>query len=460
MMNKKIDTVLRKLIKSKLIDSSMKENIGSINSENEFSELLVENCGWCFEVSTEDWGSLQPANQEYVDLLRLIQEKSDGGVTFVIESSRIHDEKVELSFSFLGFLYEWEFDNSCNQFDEDFLEELIMLQERHDLEVNCIELNGCDVLTLAIVPTDISKILIKNKLAVGTYGSNEKSRKLVNERIYEAKLNKSKQLLLSELKIDSLPSDISSLKQLEIIDLSFNNFTEIPPALRKLKNLRQLNLNGNKLSAVPDWISELVTIERLHLGANRIKGLPESLSNLDSLRILSLHMNNLTEFPMAVLNINNLERLDLYKNKVAYLPEKVGLMKNLVHLSLWGNKLKSLPDEIGNIAELRSLELNDNKLTKLPYSIGALSNLSELYVDFNLLEELPDSIENMNSLWRLCASFNNLKDLPRSIGKTESLFRVEIDGNPLDPELSSIYKKSSRKDFISYLKERAGIRSD
>lgn len=166
---------------------------------------------------------------------------------------------------------------------------------------------------------------------------------------------------------DILPASIGKVKNLYVLDLSFDiyfpkqgNITCLPREIGNLTNLRELNLEGNSLQR-----------------------LPPSMANLKQLRVLNLANNLFQEFPEVVAAMPSLQvlRLDCLKgyNGFSFVPPSVGQMQALKVLILSGNKIAYLPDEIGDLKNLEELDLSHNTtLQSLPHSITKLKKLKKL----------------------------------------------------------------------------------
>ncbi|KAJ6395002.1 hypothetical protein OIU77_024086 [Salix suchowensis] len=103
--------------------------------------------------------------------------------------------------------------------------------------------------------------------------------------------------------IGQLSENISSLSELEVLDLSYNTGLEgsLPPSIVKLKKLKQLKLVGCGFTGpIPESIGSLELLESLELGSNRFNGtIPPSIGNLSKLLVLDL-FNNLLEGSIPV----------------------------------------------------------------------------------------------------------------------------------------------------------------
>jgi adenylate cyclase len=93
------------------------------------------------------------------------------------------------------------------------------------------------------------------------------------------------------------------LKELSVLNLSFNELQDIPPHFfRRMTQLEELYLSGNKLTTVPtEDLNRLTKLSVLFLNGNRLQTLPRELSLLRNLAVLDVGSNILR------YNINNTE---------------------------------------------------------------------------------------------------------------------------------------------------------
>lgn len=119
-------------------------------------------------------------------------------------------------------------------------------------------------------------------------------------------------LSLRELGLTFIPESIAThLQHVTVLDLSFNNLTNIPASIGKCTNLQELWINNNQLDLLPD-LSQL-SLTRLNVSHNKLT----TLSNINTL-ILDASYNELTTifnlgYMTSILNLdhNNLTTLEL-----------------------------------------------------------------------------------------------------------------------------------------------------
>jgi Leucine-rich repeat (LRR) protein len=100
---------------------------------------------------------------------------------------------------------------------------------------------------------------------------------------------------------DDVLHPLTILKELHVLNLSFNEIQEIPPSFfRNLTKLEELYLSGNKLSSIPtEDLHRLTKLSVLFLNGNKLQTLPHELGKIQSLAILDVGSNVLK------YNINN-----------------------------------------------------------------------------------------------------------------------------------------------------------
>lgn len=187
------------------------------------------------------------------------------------------------------------------------------------------------------------------------------------------------------------------------LDFSDKNLVHLDDMGRMwdMNNITRLTLAHNKLTEIPSSITSLVNLEFLNVFNNDLVDVPE-LWKLKKLRILNLGMNQLNTFkvPTGSNLFPMLEILDLSYNNLTdeTFTEGFFLIESLRALYLSDNELEYLPPQIRQLFNLRILALRDNQLADIPQEIGELSNLRELHLQGNRLQVLPPQIGNMDFL--------------------------------------------------------------
>jgi GTPase SAR1 family protein len=239
---------------------------------------------------------------------------------------------------------------------------------------------------------------------------------------------------------------LSQLTQLQSLDLSRNQLTTLPESLSQLTQLQWLDLSGSQLTTLPEWLGQLTQLQSLDLSGNQPTTLPESLRQLTQLQSLDLSRIQLTTLPESLSQLTQLQSLSLFGNQLTTLPETLGQLTQLQSLNLSDNQLTTLPEWLGQLTQLQSLSIWGNSLTHLPNSLKELKLLHEIDVSGNELTEIPTSLCTLPNLTAInwgdehCGG-NKVTDLSPDLLLLDGLNSLQLDGNPLNPELAAAYKE-------------------
>ena len=203
-----------------------------------------------------------------------------------------------------------------------------------------------------------------------------------------------------------LPEELSTWKNIEIINVKNNKIPEIPVSIftNCSSSLQRLYIGYNLLTVIPEEIGECTKLQSLDFAANQITVLPTTLSKCADLELLHLGNNKLVEIPPEIFaSLTKLKELQLYKNKLAIVPPEIGNLQAVERMSLASNNIKALPEELGSCTSLQELYLGNNaKLSSFPNSAGHLHMLRELSLrKCPALKQLPNTAAEMVSLREL-----------------------------------------------------------
>ncbi len=236
-----------------------------------------------------------------------------------------------------------------------------------------------------------------------------------DDTILEHEIPELKELDCSSKDISSLEG-IEQLTDLEVLDLSYNNFKAFKE-LTKLDKLKELDLSGNNLLEITD-LKNIQSVTTLRLSDTKFKDFT-TVASLENLKVLYLNENSLTDISQLSA-MKNLGELYLKNNELS----DISPLKNLTNITI----LSISENKISDISVLSSLSLLEklymysnpvsdisavSDLTKLTYlsaknckiedisPISALTNLKKLYLSensFNKLDNLA-SLENLEELY-------------------------------------------------------------
>ncbi|MBO9699505.1 MAG: leucine-rich repeat domain-containing protein [Sporocytophaga sp.] len=216
-----------------------------------------------------------------------------------------------------------------------------------------------------------SLILEEAKLIDGTLDCSEKNIQSLEGLQYFTSL----EVLKANNNVIATLPDLSGLKELTRIELTFNNLISVP-SLSNLTKLRTLFLYNNKLTSIPDLSGDTALVS-LIASNNFLTALPE-LSTFVNLKKLDVGNNQITALP-SIDNLTLLEELTVWKNQLQVLPD-LQYNVNLIKINAGTNNIATTPDVSKNV-NLQEFSLDRNLLTKAP-DISTLTKLKK--VEFHL----------------------------------------------------------------------------
>jgi hypothetical protein len=180
----------------------------------------------------------------------------------------------------------------------------------------------------------------------------------------------------------SIPREIKMLKDLERLDLSFNQVTELPESLNSLSNLKKLELQQLALTDIPDLPS---TIQHLNLRDNTLTKIPLEISNMTGLQTLLLGGNSFQfeGIPDFLSSLTNLTYLSLENSQIGEsLPKGLGRLTRLEYLILEENSLMGgIPSELSTLTGLKLMSLHQNMLSgSVPTEVCALKAQINMFI--------------------------------------------------------------------------------
>ncbi|KAM1201650.1 hypothetical protein ACFX2J_017718 [Malus domestica] len=245
--------------------------------------------------------------------------------------------------------------------------------------------------------------------------------------------------------VGPIPDDIDSLPRLQQLILAANNFSgDIPPAIGRLQELENLQLYMNHFNgSVPPEIGNLSNLKDLSMSFN-IKlvpwNLPSNFTKLKKLKTLWIRQSNLIgELHGTLGEMEALEQLDLAINNLSgEIPSGLFSLKNLSTIYLFMNRLSGEVPRVIESLNLSILDLSNNNLTgTIPEEYGNLTKLTELALFFNGFSgEVPKSIARLPNLVHFKIFNNNLSGiLPPEFGRHSKLEAFEVCVNRLTGKL-------------------------
>ena len=211
------------------------------------------------------------------------------------------------------------------------------------------------------------------------------------------------------------------VQRVELNDNHLTSDAPLPSALSSLSFLTVLDLSDNNLSSpFPDFLGNFSNLTEIRLHQNMIHGtLPDGLgSTLSNLQVLQVHQNNLsgTIPDDAWVGLTSLTTVTFEGNNVTgSLPKQWGRLNHLNTFRASGNQLTgTLPAEWFDKGcfdgALQTLELFNNRLTgSLPSAWACLTGMQRLLLHTNQFDgSLPATWSTMTNLRTLDLHGNQL----------------------------------------------------
>lgn len=232
--------------------------------------------------------------------------------------------------------------------------------------------------------------------------------------------------------------DFKGLVELELLDLSQNDLTEIPDGVfEMLSKLKNLDLSTNQITHISKGsFSGLVQLERLYLHSNRIQSIHlEAFEGLEKLLELKLQGNQLTLLPS--LQFPSLLLLDLSNNNIPTLNPSDLQTPHLETLKVASLKLTTLHEDlVASLKNLHELDISSNQLAEVPRALkhDFLKGLTKLSLAGNPLGDLRvEDFDKLSGLQELDLSSLNLQGFPPHFFHTfPKLKTLTAAKNPFD----------------------------
>ncbi|CAL8305854.1 unnamed protein product [Merluccius merluccius] len=264
----------------------------------------------------------------------------------------------------------------------------------------------------------------------------------------------------NNLKNSGVPDDIFQLDDLSVLDLSYNQLSEVPRDLENSRNMLVLNLSHNAMEAIPNQLFiNLTDLLYLDLGNNKLDSLPPQMRRLVHLQTLvlnnnplmhaqlrqlpamvalqTLHLRNTqrtqSNMPTSLEGLTHLADVDLSCNDLSRVPECLYTLGSLKRLNLSSNQITELSLCIDQWTQLETLNLSRNQLTSLPSAVCKLFKLKKLYVNSNKLDfdGVPSGVGKLVSLTEFMAANNNLELIPEGLCRCGKLKKLVLNKNRL-----------------------------
>lgn len=123
-------------------------------------------------------------------------------------------------------------------------------------------------------------------------------------------------------------------KDVEVIDLTGLNLTQIPDSVFTKKELKELYLGTEGFILYPPLSALPNTLGHSHGKSNQLTELDNRICQLKNLKILDLAANQLKKLPNCIVELKKLEELDLSLNQDLNIVGEISKLRNLPKLKI------------------------------------------------------------------------------------------------------------------------------
>lgn len=180
--------------------------------------------------------------------------------------------------------------------------------------------------------------------------------------------------------LKSLPPEIFSLTSLKILQIIRCDIETIPDEISLLKQLQILNLQRNRLAqSLPGTLITLEHLISIDISYNQWFDSLESLNGSTSIRELKASHCSITELPN---HLSHLSILDLSHNLLSSL-KGIETLNSAHSAEKKDSKIHSSSHELDSESILSDLDFSHNKLSRLPEEMFKLAFLKKINLKHN-----------------------------------------------------------------------------
>lgn len=153
-------------------------------------------------------------------------------------------------------------------------------------------------------------------------------------------------LALYSVNMESVPENIDTFKNLQLLGLGHNDLSELPQSIGNLLYLQKVHLNKNQFTRFPEVLTNNRYLKTVLISDNKIEDITPDIRKLTYLEDLVMNDNNLGTVPPHIFELRNLKVLGLRDNGIGELPDKFDQLTKLEKINLQNNNLKEIPESL------------------------------------------------------------------------------------------------------------------
>ncbi len=264
----------------------------------------------------------------------------------------------------------------------------------------------------------------------------------IPKTVFENKNLKKLVLIRCKSQIDF--DEVFKLKNLKMLDLSFNKLKKIPKNINNLENLVYLNISNNyDLTEIPDELGQLVKLKELNVSDTNLSVVQNDFCKLINLKYLNLSNTNINFLPEEFVNLTNLVEIEIKLETDFYYGKAFNLFSKLPKLRTLAIRMpKIIPQSVGLMQNLRKLIIAQNKTISDKTEIVFAKEFNQLILDYLYIDAknivLPKDLENLIYLKKLCLNNNSIHYFKHRLKELTYLKEVILPFNILESERKEI----------------------
>ncbi|CAF5192850.1 unnamed protein product, partial [Rotaria magnacalcarata] len=239
-------------------------------------------------------------------------------------------------------------------------------------------------------------------------------------------------------------------KTLQHFDVSHNQLNDLPLDISLLTELETLNCSNNQLTEMADLFEQLKRLKELDISINRFPNLPNVIYTYKYLVRLNCEQNCITTIDSGLVNLKRLKFLVLDHNKLETTEQiDFSLMKKIEYIHIANNQLIKFPRGLHQLHHLKNVNLSYNRLKSFPVDLLLVNTLDVLNLSHNLIAKLPSlpvAYTRGSMIFSIDLSFNELTKFYDYL--LLIALKVDVSNNKIRTISNDLIKKLSN-DLIS-----------
>ena len=188
----------------------------------------------------------------------------------------------------------------------------------------------------------------------------------------------------------------NAFKNIIFLEISFSQYLSDLSNLGSLENAEVLNLSYNKIQDISGLHKNMPKVKVLKLGYNQIKDVSALKNSMPQVEQLFLNNNKITNVNGLKNSMPKVKCLNLSKNKIRGIAGLKNSMPNVLDLNLSTNSFRDIKNLENSMPRVLKLDLSWCKIEDYTPLIGNISNVEKLELYFKSVDRSePPQFENL-----------------------------------------------------------------